>query len=276
LAETGYAEGRNVAIEYRWAEGRNDRVPAFAADLVQRRVAVIVSPANAVAALAAQAATKTIPIVFAIGTDPVEAGLVASLDHPGGNITGVSILSIDMAAKCLESLHELIPSATLIAWLFNQSNPVGAERVTRELERAARILGVRLLLLKANSEKEIEAAFEAAVQQRAGALLTMSDTFYFTQRDQILALATKHRVPTLTQYLDDVRAGGLMSYHVDLLEALRIVGSYTGRILNGEKPADLPVQQSTKIKLAINLRTAKTLGIVFPTALLLRADEVIE
>jgi putative tryptophan/tyrosine transport system substrate-binding protein len=261
LAQFGYFEGRNIAIEYRWADGRNDRLPALAADLVRRQVAVIAGPANATSALAVKAATRTIPIVFLTGADPVHIGLVTSLNRPGGNLTGVSLLNVGIAAKRLELLHELAPFATTEA---------------RELEEAAHILGVRTLTLNASSDDEIEAAFETLVRQQLSALVVGGDPFFVSQRDQIAELAIRHRMPMISQYRENTLAGGLMSYGSNLLDAYRLVGTYTGRILNGEKPADLPVQQSTKIELVINLKTAKVLGISFPQTLLARADEVIE
>jgi putative tryptophan/tyrosine transport system substrate-binding protein len=276
LAETGYLEGRNVAIEYRSAEGHHDRVPALLADLVRRRVAVIVVANATTSALAAKAATQTIPIVFNIGSDPVEIGLVGSLNRPGGNLTGVVGLYAELSAKRLELLHELVPSATLIALLVNPTNPVYAEAETKVVQLAARNLGVRLLVINASSPGEIEAAFATMVQQQAGALLVGADTFFVSQNDQVIALAARHRLSAIYAYLEQTVAGGLMSYAESIADAQHMVGVYTGRILKGEKPADLPVQQVTKIELAINLKTAKALGITFPTGLLVRADKVIE
>jgi putative ABC transport system substrate-binding protein len=276
LAESGYLEGQNVAIEFRWAEGHYDRLPAMVADLVRRRVAVIAVPNTTASALAAKAATQTIPIVFNIGGDPVEIGLVASLDRPGGNVTGVSMLQTAMAAKRLELVHELVPAATLIALLVNPTNPVIAEAETREVQSAARVLGLNLLVLNASSPSEIEAAFATQLQQKARAIVVGSDIFFVIQSDQIIALAARHAVPTIYGYLEQAVAGGLMSYGASLADTQRLVGVYAGRILKGEKPADLPVQQVTKIELVINLKTAKALGVTFPLALLTRADEVIE
>lgn len=276
LAETGFVEGRNLAIEYRWADGQNDRLPDLAIDLVRRQVAVIASPGNTPSALAAEAATKTIPVVFLTGSDPVQIGLVASLNHPSGNLTGVSLLNNEIAAKRLELVHELVPAAKSIAFLVNPTNPVFIQTEKSAIQLAARALGVQVLVLNASSENEIAVAFEVLVQQRAGALIVGADTFYSSQRDQLAALASRHAVPMLTATREHTVAGGLMSYGTNLPDAYRTVGLYTGRILKGEKAADLPVQQSTKIDLVINLKTAKALGITFPNTLLGRADEVIE
>jgi putative ABC transport system substrate-binding protein len=276
LAETGYVEGRNVAIEYRWAEGRYDRVPALVADLVQRRVAVIVIPNGTTSVLAAKAATQTIPIVFDIGSDPVKIGLVASLNHPGGNITGVASLYAELATKRLELLHELMPSAASIALLVNPANPVYAAAETKEVKLAADTLGVSLLVINASSPIEIEAAFATLVQQQVGSLLVGGDIFFVSQTDQLIALAARHRISAIYGYLEQAVAGGLMSYGEKIADAQRMIGMYAGRILNGEKPAELSIQQVTKIALVINLKTAKTLGVTVPITLLGRADEVIE
>ncbi len=275
LSETGYFEGRNLAIEYRWAEDRLDRLPALAADLVRRQVAVIVAWPTP-AALAAKAATKSIPIVFATGADPVEIGLVASLNRPGGNLTGMSNLDAAVVAKRLALLHELMPTATSIAYLVNPSNAVFAEAETRELEDAARTLGVRLLILKASDPSEFEAAFATLVLERAGGLVVGSDSLFSRHSDQLVALAARHRVPAMYAYRETTAAGGLMSYGTDFPDAYRKVGLYTGRILKGDKPADLPVQQPTKFELVINLKTAKALGLSIPETLLATADEVIQ
>ena len=265
-----------MAIEYRWAEGRNDRLPDLAVDLVRRRVAVLATPSNTTAVLAAKAATQTIPIVFLTGSDPVQVGLVASLNRPGGNLTGVSLLNAEIAAKRLELLHELAPAATLIAFLINPTNTVFAETETRELQRAAHTLGVRVLVLNASSGNEIETAFETLARQQAGALVVSGEAFYLSQRDQLARLAIRHAVPMISQYREQTVAGGLMSYGTSLPDAYRIVGVYYGRMLKGEKPADLPVQQATKIELVLNLKTAKALGLKVPTKSLVRADELIE
>jgi putative ABC transport system substrate-binding protein len=275
LAESGYVEGRNVAIEYRWAKGQNDRLPAMAADLVQQRVAVIVLDGTATA-LAAKAATQTIPIVFIVGADPVELGLVASLGRPGGNMTGVVALSLGTAAKRLQLLHELVPAVADIAFLRNPTNPYYAALETTELQAAAGVLGLRLLLLNASNPGEIEVAFANLVAQRAGAFLLCTDPFFMAARDQLVALASRHAVPAIYPFREDAVAGGLISYGTSLPDAFHLVGGYTGRILSGNKPADLPVQQVTKMEMVINLKTAKALGLTIPDKLLALADEVIE
>jgi ABC-type uncharacterized transport system substrate-binding protein len=275
LAEAGYVEGQNVVIEYRWAEGHYDRVPAMIADLVRRRVAVIAVPNTTASALAAKAATQTIPIVFNVGGNPAEIGLVANLDRPGGNATGITMLQTAVAAKRLELLHELVPAATSIAFLVNPNNPAFAEAETREVQLAARVLSVNLRVLNASSSAEIEASFATLFQHKAGALLVGSDIFFVSQSDQLIALAARHAVPTIYGYLEQTVAGGLMSYGASLADTQRLVGVYTGRILKGEKPAELPVQQVTKIELVINLKTAKALGIKIPNSILVRADKVI-
>jgi putative tryptophan/tyrosine transport system substrate-binding protein len=276
LDDTGYVEGRNLAIEYRWAQNQNDRLPEFAADLVRRQVAVIVAHGSTPAALAAKAATTTIPIVFLNASDPVEIGLVASLARPGGNITGILNLGGGLIAKRLELLHELVPTATSIAVLVNPTNPRIAEATLTEGRTAARTLGVDLLVLNAGSRNEIEAAFASLVERRAGALLVAADSLFNTQTDQVVALAARYAVPTSYEIRPYVAAGGLMSYGPDTVDSSRQLGVYTGRILKGEKPADLPVQQPTKFEMVINLKTAKALGIDVPTSILLRANAVIE
>jgi putative ABC transport system substrate-binding protein len=275
LAEAGFVENKNVAIEYRWAENQNNRLPALALDLVRRRVAVIVAVGGTAPALAAKTATSTIPIVFRLGSDPVELGLVASLSRPGGNITGVASLASALSAKRFELLHELSPGPASIAALVNPTS-LDPESRTREWEVAARVLGVRLVVLNASSAGEIDRAFATLVQQRIGALLAGSDALYFAQRNQLVALAARHRVLALYHAREAVEAGGLMSYGPNIPDGYRLAGTYVGRILKGEKPADLPVQQSTRLELVINLKTAKALGIDIPTSILLRADEVIE
>jgi putative tryptophan/tyrosine transport system substrate-binding protein len=276
LAEAGYVEGRNAALEYRWAEGRNDELPALAADLVQRRVAVIVAADGTAAAVAAKAATPTIPVVFMVGADPVELGFVASLARPGGNMTGVGALAVGTVAKRLQLLHELVPAAAEVAFLRNATNLYFSTLETRELQTAAAVLGVRLLLLDASSLREIEAAFTNLVTQRAGAFLLGTDPFFITSREQVVALASRNAVPAIYPFREDVVAGGLVSYGASNRDAFRLVGEYAGRILSGKKPADLPVQQLTKLEMAINLKTAKALGLSIPLPLLGRADEVIE
>jgi putative tryptophan/tyrosine transport system substrate-binding protein len=276
LAEAGYIEGRNVAIEYRWAEGQNDRLPGLAADLIRRAVAVIATPGSTSATLAAKAATETIPIVFVAAGDPVDLGLVRSLKRPGGNLTGVSFLSTEVVAKRLELLHELVPAATLIAALVNPTNVVNAEVHKREIQDSARVLGVRSLILNASTLSDIEAAFATLVQERVGALMIGTDSFFTAQRDQIIALAARHAVPTIAGFREFTAAGGLMAYGSSIIDAWHLAGSYTGRILKGEKPSDLPVQQSTKVEFFLNLKTARALGLTVPIPLLGRADEVIE
>jgi putative ABC transport system substrate-binding protein len=276
LAETGFVEGRNVAIEYRWMEGHYDRLPEMVASLVRRRVAVIAIPNTTSSVLAAKAATQTIPIVFNIGSDPVAVGLVATLSHPGNNVTGIAMLQTAVTAKRLELLHELVPTATSIAFLVNPGNPGFANAETKEVQQAARALGVDLLVLNASNSSEIDAAFGTLVQQQSGALLVGGDVFYISRTGQLVTLAARHGVPTIYAYLEQGAAGGLMCYGAGLASTQRSVGIYTGRILKGEKPADLPVQQVTKLQLVINMKTAKALGLTVPETLLARADEVIE
>jgi putative ABC transport system substrate-binding protein len=274
LADTGFVDGRNVTIEYKWAEGRYDRLSALADDLVRRQVSVIVALSTP-AALAAKAATKTRPIVFEVGIDPVELGLVVSLNRPGGNLTGVADLHTGVAAKCLEMMHELLPRAALIGLITNAANPAN-NAIRQQTQAAARILGVNLAVSNAGSESEIEAAFATFVLQRADALVVSPDPFLFNQRHQFAALAIRYRLPAIFFDRVFVEAGGLMSYGTSLRDSFRQVGTFAGRILKGEIPADLPVQQATKIELVINMKTAKALGIPFPLILLGRADEVIE
>jgi putative ABC transport system substrate-binding protein len=276
LAETGYVEGRNVAFEYRMAEDHYERLPALANDLVRRRVAVIFTAGNVPTALAAKAATQVLPIVFSIGADPVESGLVASLARPGGNITGVTALANELQLKRLALLHELVPAATTMAYLFNHANPTYTEAYLKEQVDAASRLGVRLLILKAANPNEIERAFATVAEQRGDALAVAPDTFFIAQRAQIVALAARYRVPASYFVREFVEAGGLTSYSSPPGDAYRQAGAYVGRILNGEKPGDLPVQQTTRFELAINLKTAKALGLTIPPNLLALADEVIE
>lgn len=273
LSETGFVEGKNVAIEYRWADGEYDRLPALAADLVRRRVSVIV--ANSPAAVAAKTATTTIPIVFDSGTDPVKLGFVASLSRPGGNLTGVSNLNLELGPKRLELLHELVPTAGVVALLVNPDNP-GAENVSRDLQAAARTVGLELHVLHARSERDFTAAFATIAQLRAGALVISTDPFFISRGAQLAALSLRHAVPTIFEYREFAAAGGLISYGGNPTEPYRLMGVYTGRVLKGEKPADLPVQQSSKLELIINLKTAKVLGLTVPPTFITRADEVIE
>jgi ABC-type uncharacterized transport system substrate-binding protein len=276
LADAGFAEGRNVAFEYRWAEGSNDRLPALAADLVRREVAVIVVGASTPGALAAKAATQTIPIVFFIGTDPVKVGLVTNLAHPDGNITGITVLNVDLIAKSFEIMHNLMSPDTTIAALVNPANIPQTASETVIVQDAARARGARVVILNASTPSEIESAFATLVSERVGALVVSGENFFLTQHDLMVELAARHAVPTIYPYREFVLAGGLMSDGTHFADAFRQIGVNTGRILKGEKPADLPVQQVTKIELAINLKTAKTLGLTIPLPLLGRADEVIE
>jgi len=276
LSEAGFDEGRNVTIEYRWAEDHYDRLPAMAADLVGRGVNVLVTPGSLPAALVAKAATTTIPIVFETGADPVRAGLVPSLNRPGGNITGITALSFQLGPKRLELMHEVVPSATLIAALVNPSAPGTAEPQTRDLEAAARTLGIELHFLHASSDHDLDAAFASLLQLRAGGLVIVPDVFTNSVSEQIAALALRHKVPAIFQTNSFATAGGLMSYGGDITETHHLAGIYTGRILKGEKPADLPVVQGTKVTLIVNIKTAKALGLSVPLPLLGRADEVIE
>jgi ABC-type uncharacterized transport system substrate-binding protein len=274
LKEAGYVDGYNVAIEFRWAEGHYDQLPAMAADLVRRQVTVIVTGGTP-AAFAAKEATSTIPTVISVGIDPVQLGLVGSLNRPGGNVTGTAVLTVELGAKKLEMLHELLPTAAAIAPLVNPTNP-NVESETRVVQDAARLLGLHLHVLHASTESQIDAAFGAVVELRASALIVGVEPFLNDSRAQIVALAARYAVPAVYGVRDFVTAGGLMSYGTDLVDIYRQSGIYAGKILKGARPADLPVQQLTKVALVINLKTAKTLGLTIPTTLLGRADEVIE
>jgi putative tryptophan/tyrosine transport system substrate-binding protein len=276
LSEIGYVDGKNVAIEYRWAEGQNDRLPAMAADLVRRQVAVIATPGSTPAALAAQAATTTIPIVFSIGGDPVQFGLVASLNRPGGNLTGGTFLSIEVGPKRLELLHELVPMATVVGLLVNPTNPNLAEPTTKNLRAAAHTLGLQLHILNASTDRDFDTVFATLIQLQLGALVIGADPFFSSRLEQLAALTVRHAVPTVYQSREFTAAGGLMSYGASFTDTFRTAGVYTGRILKGDKPADLPVQQVVKVELILNLKTAKALGLTVPISLLGRADEVIE
>jgi putative ABC transport system substrate-binding protein len=275
LSEAGYVEGRNVAIEYRWAENQYDRLPALVADLVRRQVTVIAALGTP-EAQAAKAGTATIPIVFITANDPVQLGFVASLNRPGGNLTGVTTLNLEVGQKRLELLREMMPAATNVAALINPSSAVNAERLSRDLQAAGQILGLKVDVLKASTERDIDTAFETLVRQRVQGLVIGTNNFFTSRREQLAALALRHAVPAVYQFREFVAAGGLMSYGSSLTDLYRTAGFYVGRILMGEKPADLPVQQSTKVELIINLKTANALGITMPEAIKVRADEVIE
>jgi putative ABC transport system substrate-binding protein len=274
LKEAGYVEDYNVAIEYRWAEGHYDRLPALAADLVRRQVAEIVAGGTP-PALAAKAASSTIPIVINVGIDPVQIGLVASLNRPGGNVTGLAVLTVELAAKQLEVLHELLRTSAAVALLVNPNTPL-TEPETKGVREAARSLGLQLHVLDASTEGEIDAAFGKLIELRAGALVVSVDPFLTSQRAQIVALAARHAVPAIYGVREFATAGGLMSYGTDLADVYRQVGIYASKILKGAKPADLPVQRVVRVEFVINLKTAKTLGLTFPITLLGRADEVVE
>jgi len=275
LKETGFVEGENVKIEYRWAEGRNDRLPALAADLVNRRVAVIALAGGLPSALAANAATQTIPVVFIMGSNAIETGLVASYNRPGGNLTGVVLFSYELIAKRLQLLHEVVPVATSIALISNPTNPGSAFQL-RETKTGAGVLGLGLQVLNASVPSELEKAFALIVQQRIGAVLVMDDPFLNAQRGQLVALSLRHAVAAIYPYREFTAAGGLMSYGPSLTDSYRQIGIYTGRILKGEKPADMPVWQPTKFELVINLKTARALGLTVPLTLQVAADELIE
>jgi putative tryptophan/tyrosine transport system substrate-binding protein len=275
LQEMGYVEGQNVGIDYRWAEGQNNRLPELAADLVRRRVTVIAAEGTP-STLAAKAATSTIPIVFAVAVNPVEVGLVTSLSRPGGHLTGVTNLNEEVGPKRVELVHELLPAMTSVAVLVNPTNRILAEAFAHDVQSAAGTLGLKLHVLRAGSERELEGIFASLAQLKAGALIICPDVFFNERVEQLAALTLRHAVPTVYQYRPFAVAGGLLSYGSDETEYFRLVGAYTGRILKGEKPADLPVQRATKVELIVNLKTARALGITVPLPLLGRADEVIE
>ena len=275
LKEAGFVEGQNVAIEFRWAEGQYDRLPTLAADLVKRRIAVLVATGGSTSALSAKAATTTIPIVFSTGGDPVKEGLVASLSQPGGNSTGVSLLTNPLVAKRLEILREVVPSASVTGVLLNP-NGAGAKAQLEDVETAGRTIGQPLHILHASSERDFETVFATIVQTRIGALIIGADPFFSSRRDQLVALAARDRIPAIYEWREYAEAGGLMSYGTDLADGYHQVGIYAGRILKGDKPADLPVVQSTKVEFVLNLKTARSLGLTISLPLLGRADEVIE
>ena len=274
LKETGYVEGQNVAIEYRFADNQYDKLPKLAAELVRRQVAVIV--ANGRAAQAAKEITTTIPIAFVAGFDPVEVGLVASMNRPGGNVTGVSILDVELGPKRLQLLHELVPTANIIAVLVNPNDPARAESTSKELQAAAQTLGLQLHVLHASTDRDFDTVFARLAELRAGGLVIGGEPFFNSRSEQLGALTIRHAVPAIYQLRAFAATGGLASYGGSLTEAYRLVGLYTGQILKGEKPADLPVQRATKVEMIINLKTAKMLGLTVPQSLLGRADEVIE
>jgi putative ABC transport system substrate-binding protein len=276
LSQTGFVENRNVAIEYRWAENQNDRLPALAADLVRRRVTVIAAPGSTPVALAAHAAITTLPIVFGTAADPVELGFVASPNRPSGNMTGVSTVALELGAKRLELLHEMVPRATTIALLVNPTSPALSEATTRDLQAAARVLGLNIHVLHASTELDFDKVFTTIAQLRAGALVIGADALFTGQAKELGALALRHRVPAIYQYSEFTAAGGLMSYGGSIRDTYHRVGVYVGRILEGEKPADLPVEWSTKVELIINVKTVKTLDLRVPLTLRARAEEVIE
>jgi len=276
LNEAGYAESQNVTVEYHWLDGQFDRLPALMADLARRRVAVIATPAGNLAAIAAKAATTTIPIVFGVGEDPVKLGLVTSLARPGGNATGINLLNLETSAKRLGLLHDLIPKAVRVAVLVNPANAPIAETMLRDIPEAARVLGLQTQILNASTSREIETAFAALVRDRAEALFVAPDAFFISRRVQFATLATHHRIPASYNNRETVEVGGLMSYGTDRIDMSRQVGAYTGQILKGAKPADLPVLQSTKFEFLINAQTARALGVEVPNALQLVVDELID
>ena len=275
LGEAGYVDGQNVAIEYRWADGQNDRLPALASDLLHRQVTVIAATTTA-ASLAAKAATTTIPIVFETGADPVQLGLVPNLNHPGGNITGVTQINQEVTPKRLQLLHELVPAASIMALLVNPASPYQAKTQSSAALSAAQTLGLELHVLNASTESDFDAAFTNTIQLRAGGLVIAADPFFIGRSEQLATLTVRHAVPTIFETHEFAVAGGLLSYGADITDTYRLAGVYTGRILKGDKPADLPVQQATKVELYINLKTANALGLNVPNTLIGRADDVIE
>jgi putative tryptophan/tyrosine transport system substrate-binding protein len=276
LSEAGYVEGRNVSVEYRWADNQNDLLPGLAADLVRRQVTVIAAPGSTPAALAAQRATATLPIVFFTASDPVAVGLVSNLARPGGNVTGAITLGLEVGPKRLELLHELVPTATTMALLINPASPAVSDVTTRDLQAAARALGLNVHVLHASTEHDFDTVFTTVTRLRAGGLVIGPDALFSSRSEALAALSLRHAVPAIYQFREFAAAGGLMSYGGSSTDGFRLVGAYTGRILKGDKPADLPVQQSTKVELIVNLKTANALGLTVPPTLLARADEVIE
>ena len=276
LNEAGFVEGRNIVIEYRWAEGHNDRFPALADDLVRRQVSVIAVPGSTPGALAAKAATMTIPIVFAMASDPVRVGLVTSLNQPGGNVTGVTLLGVELAPKQLELLHNLVPTATVMALLVNPTSPALAKSQSQDLQAAALKLGLQLHVLHASTESDFDGVFATLAELRVGGLVIGADAFFTSRARQLAELTASRSLPAIYWQREYAQAGGLISYGTNYADLYRQAGVYTGRILKGEKPADLPVQQATKVELIVNLKAAKALGITVPLSLIGRADEVIE
>jgi putative tryptophan/tyrosine transport system substrate-binding protein len=276
LRETGFVDGDNVTTIYRWAEGRYDRLPELAADLVSRRVSVIVATGGLPSSLAAKQATETIPIVFTLGSDPVKFGLVSSLNRPNGNITGVTLLAYLLDAKRVELLHELVPSASVVALLANPNSPAQAEAQYADVEAAVRKFGQQLVILKAGTDSEIESAIAGLSERKASVLLVSADPLFLSRRDQLVALVTRHAIPSIYEFRQFAEAGGLMSYGIDLVDAFRQAGVYAGKILAGTKPGDLPVLQPAKFEFVINLKTAKTLDLTVPNTMLVAADQVIE